>query len=104
VLGFAEVLLPLDPDLAADAVNFSRIARALPAITSALSPRIRKAVMNAAIWAAVASPSMISLSAACASSCDSGRSSASLAMASRIMVETFRVRLPRQDCLMTHGS
>src|SRR3972149_2820935 len=42
----------------------SRIARANPAT---VSPFIRSAVMNAAIWAGVASPSMITPSAACAS-------------------------------------
>src|SRR3972149_5826692 len=45
----------------------SRITRANPAISSTVSPFIRRAVMNAAIWAGVASPSMITPSAACAS-------------------------------------
>lgn len=47
---------------------FSRITRAQPAISSTVSPLIRSAVMNAAIWAGVASPSMMASIAAAASS------------------------------------
>src|SRR3990170_2814357 len=45
----------------------SRIARARPAISSTVSPFIRRAVMNAAIWAGVAWPSITCPIAACAS-------------------------------------
>jgi hypothetical protein len=48
------------PGGASTAVNFSRMARALPAMTSAVSPRMRRAVMKEAICAGVASPAMIS--------------------------------------------
>ena len=42
-------------------VAFCRMIRAAPVTSSTVSPFIRSAVMKAAIWAGVASPSMISV-------------------------------------------
>jgi hypothetical protein len=62
----------------------SRMTRAMPAISSTVSPLKRSAVTKAAICAGVASPAMISSIAAAASVWSSDPPAASLTIASRI--------------------
>ena len=59
----------------------SRIARANPVISSTVSPRIASAVMNEAICAGVASPSIIIPMASCASASSRVWCAATLAIA-----------------------
>ena len=63
-------------------IAFSRIARAIPATTSGVSPVRRSATRNPPICAGVASPVIMSPAAAAASSSESGRRSASRRIAS----------------------
>ena len=64
----------------------SRITDASPAISSTVSPFKRSAVRKAAIWAGVASPSIISVMTAAACSMASDLPCTRVSMASRIIV------------------
>ena len=65
--------------------DFSRITRAMPVISSTVSPFSRSATTNAPNWAGVASADMICSIQPAASSSERSRPSTSLAIASRII-------------------
>ena len=66
--------------------DFSRIARAMPAISSTVSPFSRMAAASAPICAGVASPDMIAPIARAASSADSEPPETTVSIASRIVI------------------
>ena len=65
--------------------DLSRMVRAMPAISSGVSPFRRRAVRNAPSWEGVASPVMISFITWADSAIDSERPDTSASIASRII-------------------
>ena len=70
------------PSPASTGTASSRIARASPVISSTVSPLVRRAIRNAAVWASEASPDMISWSTRAASSADRASRPATRSIAS----------------------
>lgn len=76
----------VEPSEVRISVALPRIIRAQPVISSTVSPFIRRPVINAAIWAGVASPSMISVITAAASASERSCPSTTAWMPSLIIV------------------